>query len=400
MSGKAPLERAPRVAVAGGSIGGLTAACVLRDAGCDVHVFERSGSVLTARGAGIAALEQTLRYPVERAHVPLHDFCSTTGWIRFLRPDGSVEHEQRHDYVFSSWNAVYTTLLAGFPGDRYHLGREMTGFEDDGDEVHLTFADGRVHTADLLVCADGIASGSRRRLLPGASPGYAGYVAWRGVLPESELDAGTFDRLHDALTYQLLPAGHILVYPIPAAGGSVAVGERLINVVWYRNVPDDELAGVLTDRDGVRRPVSVPPGLVREELVAQMRAEARELLAPRIADVVTSVPDPFIQAVFDLDVPQMAFGRVCLLGDAAFAARPHAAAGTAKAAEDGWVLADELVAHEGDVLAALGAWEQRQLRLGRDLLARTRAIGDSAQFGGGLTPGDPGLIFGLYEPGR
>jgi len=394
------MERAPDVAVVGGSIGGLTAACVLRDAGCDVDVFERSGSVLTARGAGIAALEQTLRYPVERAGVPVEEFCSTTEWIRFLRSDGSVQHERQHRYVFSSWNAVYRTLVDSFPAPRYHLGREMVAFQDDGERVHVTFADGRVRTVDLLVCADGISSSSRRRLMPRATPSYAGYVAWRGVLPEADLGAEAFDRLHDALTYQQLPAGHILVYPIPAADGPVGVGRRLMNMVWYCNVPDDELAGVLTDRHGERRPVSVPPGLVRDELVERMRSDARELLAPPIADFVTSVRDPFIQAVFDLDVPRMAFGRVCLLGDAAFAARPHAAAGTAKAAEDGWVLAEELVKHDGDVPAALGSWEHRQLRLGTDLLARTRAIGNTSQFGGGLTPGDPRLIFGLYEPGR
>jgi len=146
--------------------------------------------------------------------------------------------------------------------------------------------------------------------------------------------------------------------------------------------------------------VSVPPGMVSPELVQEMRDQARRQLAPPIAEFVLRVEEPFIQAVFDIDVPQMAFGRVCLLGDAAFAARPHAAAGTAKAAEDGWVLGEELLNAGGDVPAALRSWQRRQLKLGAELLARTRWIGDTAQFGAGLTPGDPRLIFGLYEPGR
>jgi 2-polyprenyl-6-methoxyphenol hydroxylase-like FAD-dependent oxidoreductase len=37
----------------------------------------------------------------------------------------------------------------------------------------------------------------------------------------------------------------------------------------------------------------------------------------------------------------MVFGRICLIGDAAFAARPPAAAGTVKAAADGWALAGD-----------------------------------------------------------
>ncbi|NDA11060.1 MAG: hypothetical protein EBZ15_00270 [Actinobacteria bacterium] len=95
----------------------------------------------------------------------------------------------------------------------------------------------------------------------------------------------------------------------------------------------------------------------------------------------------------------MAFGRTCLIGDAAFAVRPHAAAGTAKAAEDGWVLAEELESANGDVPRALERWQARQLDLGRTLLERTRRIGASSQFTGGFTAGDPQLIFGLYGPG-
>jgi len=88
-----------------------------------------------------------------------------------------------------------------------------------------------------------------------------------------------------------------------------------------------------------------------------------------------------------------------LVGDAAFAARPHAAAGTAKAAADGWALRDALAAHADDLDAALEEWEPGQLDLGRSLLARTRAIGRRSQFDGTWVPGDPDLIFGLYGPG-
>ena len=131
-----------------------------------------------------------------------------------------------------------------------------------------------------------------------------------------------------------------------------------------------------------------------------MRRAAGTELAPPIAAVVTDVAEPFVQVVYDTGVPRMAFGRVCLIGDAAFAVRPHAAAGTAKAAADGWALAAALTAAGGDVPAALARWERGQLALGRDLLARCREIGDSSQFGGTFRPGDRRLIFGLYGPGN
>jgi 2,6-dihydroxypyridine 3-monooxygenase len=242
---------------------------------------------------------------------------------------------------------------------------------------------------------------TRAKLLPGVTPAYSGYVAWRGTMPESALSPATFAALSDAITYQVLPGSHILVYPIPAASGSVVPGQRLMNFVWYRNVAAGaEFDDLMTDSTGIRRPVSLPPGTARAEFVDRLRADAAARLAPVIAEAVLGSAEPFVQAVFDIEVPRMALGRICLVGDAAFAVRPHAAAGTAKAAADGWELAAQLVEHGGAVEPALAEWERRQLRLGRDLLVRNREIGDGSQRHGTFTPGDPALIFGLRGPGR
>jgi 2,6-dihydroxypyridine 3-monooxygenase len=390
----------PRVAVVGGSLGGLTAALLLKDLGCEVSVYERSHHELEARGAGIAVLEATWRYPVQRLGVPADEFSSKTRYVRFLESDGSITYQEPRAYHLSSWNAVYRVLLHGFGRERYHLSSEMTTFVDDGEHVTVNFADGRTEVVDLLVCADGITSEARQTLLPGVASDYAGYVAWRGVIPESELSAETFDALHESLTYQVMENSHILVYPIPGLAGEVEPGHRLMNIVWYCNVAPDDLEEFLTDVNGEVRTVSVPPGLVNERDIEQMRSRARLLLAPPLAEVVTGIEEPFLQVVYDIEVPRMAFGRVCLIGDAAFACRPHAAAGTAKAAEDGWILAEEMDAANGDVVAALAAWEVRQLALGRSLLARTRDIGARSQFEGTFKAGDPELVFGLYGPGN
>src|SRR5215470_5376252 len=158
----------PRVAVMGGSLGGLTAALWLRDAGCDVEVFERSGATLQARGAGIVALDSTLRYLHERRVADPDTICSSTGWIRFLRPDGSAEAELAHRYRYSSWTTVYRTLLTAFGRERYRLGRGVESFATDGDEVRLRLGGGGDYTADLLVCADGVNSTARPVLAPDA----------------------------------------------------------------------------------------------------------------------------------------------------------------------------------------------------------------------------------------
>ena len=51
-------------------------------------------------------------------------------------------------------------------------------------------------------------------------------------------------------------------------------------------------------------------------------------------------------------------------------------------------------------MAALALWEPGQLALGRQLLERTRDMGDRSQFKGNWVPGDPSLRLGLYGPGR
>ena len=391
----------PRVTIAGGSVGGLTAALVLRDIGCDVQVLERSSTALQARGVGIAALDATLEYLVTRGGFQPSAVCSSTGWIRFLNRDGTVRYEKEHKYLFSSWNTIYRTLLSLFDADRYALGAEVTGFSQRDGTVTATVGPGSRIETDLLICADGVGSAARARLLPEVKPAYAGYVAWRGTLPERALSAGAREVLGDAITYQVLPNSHILVYPIPAMDGSLADGDRLMNIVWYVNVAEGApLEAIMTDLDGVRRPISLPPGAVAPATVAGMRRDAGDLLAAPIAEVVLGIPEPFIQAVYDIEVSRMAFGRICLIGDAAFAVRPHAAAGTAKAAADGWALARSLVAAGGNVPVALAGWERRQLALGHSLLARCRDIGDSSQFTGTFRPGDPRLIFGLYGPGN
>jgi 2,6-dihydroxypyridine 3-monooxygenase len=390
------------ISVVGGSLGGLTAACLLRDAGHDVMVHERSSRELEQRGAGIGLLSTTSRYLVERAGVSLDEISIDTSHIRHLRRNGTVLHDSEHRYLFSSWNTVYRRLLEHWRPSPYLLGSEMVGFtasDPTADGVVVDFADGSSTSVDLLVCADGVGSTARSRLQPHAAEGYAGYVAWRGMVPEADLPSDLAASLTDAITYYVYANSHILVYPIPGLDGSVEPGERLINFVWYRNyLEGDDLDDLMTDRSGERRLLSLPPGSVSAHHDAELRAHAGARLPPGLAAVVQGTEQLFVQVVYDIEVERMAFGRICLLGDAAFAVRPHAAAGTAKAADDGWKLAAELDS-QPTVEEALATWETTQLELGRNLLARTRRVGRRSQVDNAWTPGDPELIFGLHEPG-
>lgn len=389
-----------RIDIVGGSIGGLTAALVLGHHGHDVRVFERSTSELVQRGAGIGLLPETSRYLTDVAGLTLDELSTSTSRIRYLARDGSVVHDQHHEYRFSSWNTIYRSLLSCLDPSRYNLGHEMVGWVDDGAKVTTSFANGRSHEADVLVCADGVGSSARARLLSGLAPRYVGYVAWRGMVKESEMPPDVLSVLDGAITYFVYANSHILVYPIPGQDGETEKGSRLFNYVWYRNyLAGGDFEDLMTDSGGNLREVSVPPGHVAAHHVAEMKAHALARLPRAVSWVVASTKEPFLQAVFDLDIPKMVFGRTCLLGDAAFVGRPHAAAGTAKAAEDAWVLAGSLE-RESDPAAGLGRYEREQMIVGRGLVERTERIGRRSQFDQDWQAGDPDLIFGLRGPGQ
>ena len=390
----------PKVAVVGGSMIGLTAGLVLRDLGCEVDVYERSRVPLEGRGVGIVLHPQTVRYLLDNRLLDLSAVSTSAAYHRYLADDGSVLSEDARRHHFTGYNTLYGTLLRTFGRERYHLGSEATGITQSDDGVQIEFASGERVTADLLVGADGVSSFVRRTMVPDVQPRYGGYVAWRGVVDEKDLTPETFAALDDSLTYYFRPGTHALTYPIPHYDGAVEPGRRLMNLVWYRNVPEGQpLADLLTDRSGRQRDVSLPPGAVRDEYLADFRDTAVAQLPPPIAEVALKTAEPFLQVMVDVEVSRMAFGRVCLVGDAAFSVRPHAAAATAKGADDVWALADALRRAGGDVPEALRVWEPAQLELGRALLARTRDLGEGAQFRGDWVPGDIGLTFGLRRPG-
>ncbi|MYH94299.1 MAG: monooxygenase [Acidimicrobiaceae bacterium] len=394
-----------RVGVVGGSIGGLTAAVLLHEMGCDVQVFERSGAALQGRGAGIAVLPMTERYFTEVGT----SLGASTGMARqvaltltywsYVDRSGVVIDKAATHYRFTSWNTLYRALLERLPPERYHLGYGATGLAQSDESAAVRFAGGDTHLCDLVVGADGIGSTVRETVAPRTSTTYAGYVAWRGTVLESELSPSTAELFTDAMVYQVLQRSHILAYAIPGPDDAITVGERALNFVWYRNVDGPAYDDLMTDCDGVHRPGTVPPGLVRHRFVETLHADAAAQLAPQMAELVLACDAPFIQAIFDMTAHRFRRGRAILIGDAAAALRPHVAAGTAKACADGWALRDSLSGAD-DLDGALASWEARQMALAERIAAKSRAMGEASQTAGTMVPGDPGWRFGLFSPGN
>lgn len=374
-----------RAIVVGGSLGGLFAAASLRAIGWKVDVYERSVNELDSRGGGLVMqpdLLEAFRF-AGIAHAPQLGVPSRDR--QFLDASGAMLFRQRMPQVQTGWSVLYNTLRTGLPDDIVHSGIALSDFEQDGEGVEAILSDGERVRADLLVGADGPQSTTRSLLLPDDFPAYAGYVAWRGLLPEKLLDEGAAAQLVNAFTFQTGASHQLLTYLIPGEDGSTLPGERRWNWVWYRPLGvGAPLDAAMTDRSGVLRSLSVPPGALSDENRASLQADAGEQLAPALATLVRATDSPFLQIIQDYRAPRLVFGRVVLLGDAAFVARPHTGAGASKAAANAVALAQRLGEAEGTIDGALAQWEAVEwpsgirlsdfgINLGRQIMGDARA---------------------------
>ena len=366
----------PRALVIGGSVGGLFAAHMLRSIGWDVVVFERSGDILARRGAGIGA-SGALFAVMRRIGVPFDasNGIALTSRI-WLESSGNIAAEVPTSGFAIAWAHLYQALKDALPVECSCFNRTLVRVEEREEGVTAIFVDGSSASGSLLIAADGIDSTVRQQLLPEIVPHYAGYVCWRGIVEEADTPLSVQLRLFDRVTF-CFPAGELFLgIPNPGVNHNILPGRRRYYFVWYRPVDyQNTLQDLCTDATGKRHGVAIPPPLIRHEFIRELKGTAETRLAPEMAAIVARTEQPLLQAVFDLESPQLVFGRVVILGDAAFVARPHVVAGTTKAALDAQCLADSLTATGNDVETALAHYDIERRQFGRSLVARARHLG-------------------------
>ena len=376
-------DRTRRALVIGGSLGGLFAATMLKRAGWDVDIYERSGHDLDSRGGGIVlqpdVVEVFRQAGVDTAQI---DLGVRSRNRTVFRPDGTIQSQQFAPQTQTSWSLIYTTMKQAFGERHYHRNKTLIDLSQDdaGRQVTARFQDGSEATGDLLVGADGNGSTVRHVLWPDDTPTYAGYLAWRGLVPEDAMPPAAREALHGDFGFANTKGSHILGYLVPGANNDTRDGHRLYNWVWYRVADDARLRDIMTDTDGRYRGFSMPEGKLAATWKDRIRGEADDLLPPAFRALVQATEEPFAQAIRDLTVASMVKGRVILLGDAAFIPRPHTAASTAKAAANALALAAALDMFPDDVDRALAHWEPQQLMLGAHLYEQGRRAGDSLLF--------------------
>lgn len=365
---------ASRALIVGGSLGGLLAANMLHRAGWEVLVLERAGEALSGRGAGIVT-HQELFECLEAAGVAVDDNIGI--WVPgrvTLGRDGKPILERDLPQILTAWGRLYHLLKAALPDQLYRFGAGLTSFEQDAEGVTAILADGTRERGAVLIGADGFRSTVRQQILPEIRPVYAGYIAWRGLTDEADLSRETHQALFERFAFCLPPGEQMLGYPVAGRGDDLSAGHRRFNFVWYRPAAETtDLADLLTDQKGRRHGDGIPPALIRPEIRAAMLRAADTVLAPQFAEVVHKAQQPFFQPIFDLESPRLAFGRVALLGDAAFVARPHCGMGVTKAAADALALTEAL--RRKPVEEALRDYEDVRLPIGRFLVNHARHLG-------------------------
>src|SRR5947209_18977303 len=185
------------------------------------------------------------------------------------------------------------------------------------------------------------------------------------------MPAETLAALGGRLVFCFPPGEMLLCMVAPGAGEET----RRLYFIWYRSVTPERLADLFTDASGTNHGMSMPPPLVRADVVRELKEHALDVLPAAIAHVVRGVAQPLLQAISDMETPRMVFGRVALAGDAAFVVRPHVAGGAGKAAMDAQALVDELASCKGDITAGLSRYEARELDFGRRIVEHSRYLG-------------------------
>jgi len=340
-------KRPLRVVIVGAGIGGLAAACALRQRGIEVAIFERS-TRLEEVGAGLQIGPNGVK--VFRA-LGLEDELSRhafepTNMVSLKWDDASLRHREplkaiaRQHYgapYITAHRADLHTMLRRAVGEQIiHLGANCVGADTDRTTAVARFADASTAEGDIVIGADGIRSTIRAQHFGSGEPRFTEMMAWRCIVPmdcvPGRVGPGGSVTLERGEYFGWIgPSGHVICYPIGVNGDRLNIFGGHVTEQW------------------VEESWSVPSS--REELIAAKAGWNEALL-----EMFRHVEDVFKWGIHDRDpLPQWTRGRVTLLGDAAHPTMPTLAQGANMAIEDGYVMARSLVQHD-DIDNALASY--------------------------------------------
>ena len=363
----------PSATIIGGSMAGLFAATALSKKGWDISIHEKVPVPLSGRGAGIATYDELADLVFKATNN--NNVLGTTAKSRVsLNINGEIINSYDYPQVYTSWQYLFSILREQISNDDYFMGDDCIKIEQNEDKAIAFFENGKKKETDLIIVANGIKSELRTYVDNKAYPQYAGYVGWRGVVNEEEISKNSLEILSNYFIVVLPYNQQIASYPIAGEGKNpFKIGERRINWIWYKPVPQKKLKEILLGKSGQQFEDGIPPNEIREEIVNDLFKEAEEKLPPQLVELVKITKQPLIQPIFDLQSMKMKNGRVVTIGDAAFTARPHVGMGVTKAAMDAFTLSEYL--EDSSNLDDLDKWEHSRLKESQFIVNRSRKLG-------------------------
>jgi salicylate hydroxylase len=343
-------------AVVGGGIGGLAAAAALTRAGIEASVYEQAPEIGEI-GAGVLIGPNSVRLLHRLGLAEAID--EVGGWVgegsTYYRHDGTkVAPVMTTDS--SGWAAMYgmhradlvDVLRRAVPGHRVHPGHRAVSFTQDAEKARVTFENGAVAEADLVIGADGIHSAMQPFVTEQATPVFSGQISYRGVL-----DTARVPWWPERIFQVWMGEGkHVIVFPVRAG--------RMLNFVCF--VPAEE---------AMRESWSAPgdPDALRAAFAG---------FATPVTELLHQVDSTFWWGLYDREpLAEWTRGRLALLGDAAHPMLPHLGQGANQSVEDAFALAAALRdASSADVPAALRHYAQVRRRRTDVVQANSRRNGE------------------------
>jgi 2-polyprenyl-6-methoxyphenol hydroxylase-like FAD-dependent oxidoreductase len=400
------------IAIVGGSLGGLFAGVALKHLhrNLNIRILERNPTpLLHDQGAGVVAGGDVQEFfeKHDRTNTPL---AVTSHQRLYLDKQGNIIDRENKEQRMTSWDLLYHLLRTNFdgveseyakaPSPEAHEGKMTYDYGHQVTDIDLSSAealsikaktptgDNVTIDADMLIGADGPSSTIRGFIDPKMKRKYAGYVAWRGTVPEDRVSQSASDIFVEKFPFFHTKGIQILAYTIPGHNGTVEPGKRLLNWVWYVNYKEEspEHIELMTDKEGKRHHITLPPGGIQDDVWKRQKEMADDVLPPQFAELVNRTEVPFIQAITDVVSPAAILpsdSRVLVIGDALAGFRPHTAASTNQAAMDAMELAKAVdqILGGADRDEVLKSWEQGVLDYARSMQQHGVDIGNRSQFG-------------------
>ena len=280
----------------------------------------------------------------------------------------------------ASWQALYGWLRSKIldrPEITLLFGTDVVRVEQSEKGAAAITQDGRRIHAPVVIGADGAQSIVRRSVNPEQPGGvYAGYLLWRGLIPEQNVPDVPWPRSNDGVALVTSSGYRLVAYPVSTCSGSLDPGHRSISFSWY-----DASRGALLQELGCLSPTGeVLSSLVPQRIPATVRSELRNLAEqiwpdPWRAAIVHALDDMkvFATPVAEYLPTRLYSGRIAIIGDAAHVSSPVVGRGFAAGTLDAEVLAvcldSAFEQAEPDIPAALKRYEDARLPDAREMVS-------------------------------